>query len=585
MKKKYKMIARSGYPIETALDKSPIPGLDKHLGIPDILTEDVIGFTSKFVESFENLNRAYFGNQELALAYNSVSFKALDLEHELDKIIGHLHSHAYVNRQANEIISQDMLMEMVEGKHADVPIDVIVGAVAYVDRFPQLSGPLSRKSWGLSMECYYDSWDLRLENGTMFSLEEAESLGLGPFIDQLMGSFESREDFDRAHSLLVTFADKRQQEMKVYKYLRSILFSGAGCVLNPACPSCLILSTNCDCDDNLKMAASMEVPIIKQFSLDLCKVESYIKSIREHGGTVMVHQVTEDISAVDPKPVEADIKTEMETEVAEVTTVEGTLEDCKCKDLESTVVEEAKVEEKEEPETGSQIETYQDPMPSMAQPPVVTPKVPNDMTSKPAQCPQYRYQEEISCLYANAKCEAVGDRTSKSCLRWSKDDSGVWVFDTMNNKGGDETVVVSDLGGPEVVEASTKNHDVQWLSRKIEQLEYALESLQIEREMEQSRLSEKAATWTTQLVNGLPNSSFAVVETGYKEGMNKNARHLPFKDGSGKVDLPHLRNALARANQIKNVLGKDSDADLRARAQRKLAPFAKRYLKTSEEKK
>jgi hypothetical protein len=30
-------------------------------------------------------------------------------------------------------------------------------------------------------------------------------------------------------------------------------------------------------------------------------------------------------------------------------------------------------------------------------------------------------------------------------------------------------------------------------------------------------------------------------------------------------------------------LGKDSDADLRARAQRKLAPFAKRYLKTNKE--
>lgn len=87
------------------------------------------------------------------------------------------------------------------------------------------------------------------------------------------------------------------------------------------------------------------------------------------------------------------------------------------------------------------------------------------------------------------------------------------------------------------------------------------------------------AKWTSKYINSLPNSSFAVIETGYKEGdSSKSARHLPFKDASGKVDLPHLRNALARCNQIKNVLGNDTDSELRARAQRTLAPYAKKYL-------
>lgn len=84
---------------------------------------------------------------------------------------------------------------------------------------------------------------------------------------------------------------------------------------------------------------------------------------------------------------------------------------------------------------------------------------------------------------------------------------------------------------------------------------------------------EAATTWTTKFVNSLPNSSFAVVEKGYKEGSDKRARHLPFKDASGKVDLPHYRNALARANQIKNVLGTESDAALRARAMRTLEKY------------
>jgi len=87
------------------------------------------------------------------------------------------------------------------------------------------------------------------------------------------------------------------------------------------------------------------------------------------------------------------------------------------------------------------------------------------------------------------------------------------------------------------------------------------------------------ATWSTAYVNSLPNSSFAVIETGYKDGESpKSARHLPFKDANGKVDLPHLRNALARLNQIKPVLGNDTAEELRARAKRTLAPYAAKYL-------
>src|SRR5712692_2043151 len=54
-------------------------------------------------------------------------------------------------------------------------------------------------------------------------------------------------------------------------------------------------------------------------------------------------------------------------------------------------------------------------------------------------------------------------------------------------------------------------------------------------------------TWTTAYVNSLPDSSFAYVEPG--AGTDKSKRHLPYKDTNGKVDLPHLRNALARLDQ------------------------------------
>lgn len=64
----------------------------------------------------------------------------------------------------------------------------------------------------------------------------------------------------------------------------------------------------------------------------------------------------------------------------------------------------------------------------------------------------------------------------------------------------------------------------------------------------------KEAEWTAAYINDLPDSSFAYIEPGGEkddEGKTKprSLRHFPYKDARGKVDLPHLRNALARAPQ------------------------------------
>jgi hypothetical protein len=61
-----------------------------------------------------------------------------------------------------------------------------------------------------------------------------------------------------------------------------------------------------------------------------------------------------------------------------------------------------------------------------------------------------------------------------------------------------------------------------------------------------------AAEWTTAYINDLPDSAFAYVETCYdKTSDDKRLRHLPYRNKDGNIDLPHLRNALARVSQIK----------------------------------
>jgi hypothetical protein len=59
--------------------------------------------------------------------------------------------------------------------------------------------------------------------------------------------------------------------------------------------------------------------------------------------------------------------------------------------------------------------------------------------------------------------------------------------------------------------------------------------------------------WSRKYIDALPDSCFAYVEPGEKDEAGRTVprskRHLPFKNAEGRIDLPHLRNALARLNQ------------------------------------
>lgn len=64
------------------------------------------------------------------------------------------------------------------------------------------------------------------------------------------------------------------------------------------------------------------------------------------------------------------------------------------------------------------------------------------------------------------------------------------------------------------------------------------------------------ATWTAAQINDLPDSSFLYIDTDAATGKDdggltvpRSARYFPYKDADGVVDLPHLRNALARIPQ------------------------------------
>ena len=67
-------------------------------------------------------------------------------------------------------------------------------------------------------------------------------------------------------------------------------------------------------------------------------------------------------------------------------------------------------------------------------------------------------------------------------------------------------------------------------------------------------VAEDKATWSGSYVNDLPDSAFAVVLPGGSKDKSgktvpRSLRKLPHHDSDGKVDAPHLRNALSREPQ------------------------------------
>ncbi len=83
------------------------------------------------------------------------------------------------------------------------------------------------------------------------------------------------------------------------------------------------------------------------------------------------------------------------------------------------------------------------------------------------------------------------------------------------------------------------------------------------------------ADWTTAYKNDLPDSAFLHIKPGgKKDGEGKTTprdlRMLPVKDANGKVDLPHLRDAISRLGQPKTDIPAATKKQLQAKARRML---------------
>jgi len=86
-------------------------------------------------------------------------------------------------------------------------------------------------------------------------------------------------------------------------------------------------------------------------------------------------------------------------------------------------------------------------------------------------------------------------------------------------------------------------------------------------------MTEDRAQWSASYINDLPDSAFLYIAPGGEkddEGKTtpRDLRYFPYRDAGGAIDLPHLRNALARIPQ--SDLSDSLKADVTATAQRLL---------------
>lgn len=195
---------------------------------PKNKTPDMLFFSGCFVSSGENLNHAYFLPSEMTKARHTIDNKALDIEHEEENIVGHIYSSAFFDQDGNKLDPEELAE--LEPKVLDkMNVDVMIAGIIYKSRFPKLAEEVAKGKWKLSMETYYQNYDVKVGDLIM-SRKEAEMMGLA-----------SADVLGKVAKII-----KKGKELaagSVARVLRELLFSGCGLVKQPANPRSLIFET------------------------------------------------------------------------------------------------------------------------------------------------------------------------------------------------------------------------------------------------------------------------------------------------------------------------------------------------------
>lgn len=270
---------------KSAMEKASV------LAFPDEKQSDLQYMRSCLVSAGTNKNGAHFLPSEMMKAHNTVVNKALDIEHEENKVIGHIYECAYMYKDGTQF---DPLVVMADYESAsrnldEVDMDIVVACVIHKMRFPEYAEEISAGDWKVSMECFFKDFDIKIGD-TIITRDEAQALGYDP--NELIGGF-----------VKVIAGHKEMGVRQVSRVLRHITFSGMAIVKNPANPHSIIMETaahremqekgertiDLEMIDNLRghkivlseQAGETEVDLDKEVSDSLIEVNANTKTTSE----------------------------------------------------------------------------------------------------------------------------------------------------------------------------------------------------------------------------------------------------------------------------------------------------------------
>jgi len=210
---------------QAAMEKAAV------LAFPDEKQSDLQYMRSCLVSAGTNKNGAHFLPSEMMKAHNTVVHKAIDIEHEEERVIGHIYECAYMYKDGTQFDPKTVMASYEEASQDldGVDMDIAVAGVIHKMRFPEYADEISAGEWKVSMECFFKDFDIKIGD-TIITRDEAMTLGYDP--NDLVGGF-----------VKVMAGHKEMGVRQVARVLRHITFSGMGIVKNPANPHSIIMET------------------------------------------------------------------------------------------------------------------------------------------------------------------------------------------------------------------------------------------------------------------------------------------------------------------------------------------------------
>ena len=193
-----------------------------HVDMPKDAPFDLMFFKAVYLTSGANLNFTYFDKSELAKSIDTVANKAMDIEHEEQGIVGHVYAASFFKANSEEKI------EASNVKSCDGDVDVVIAGIVYKDRFPELAKEIAKGEWFVSMETYYESFDI-IVGGMLFDYDTATSLGIADMVGKEV-------TLKKSDSVVATGT--------VNKLIKNLHFSGGGFVKEPANPTSVVFDTS-----------------------------------------------------------------------------------------------------------------------------------------------------------------------------------------------------------------------------------------------------------------------------------------------------------------------------------------------------